>query len=141
MENEFKYAVEDLIDLLSNETCHTEVPYSITRKISFKAFEDAQDELNDFLSHVRRNYQNELQHFKEEIANELAAKFSDRYWYKFEDGHDIEEGQTMICYLKSNNKYSIGTAVSSGCGISFKIEDGSIIDPDYVAILPKVTPQ
>lgn len=133
----FQYAVEDLIKVICNET-DEDSSQKLSRKVFYQVFRRAQSDIDSVIHDILAQIENSFSTYREEIASELADGFAGRFWYEFSDGHDIMPGVTMLCYFKNDNKYLIGISCESESGITFRFQDGSVSDPDFVADFPPV---
>jgi hypothetical protein len=132
MEYDFEYYFERFVERLADGD------KQLYKKVFDKSFKEIERDISDILMHLHISIEENLSHFKEEIAKEIASEFCQDYWNKWEDGHDWEEGMQAICYFKETDKYFVGTCVNTeNEGNSFLMQDGKIYDPDYVAPLYK----
>ena len=135
VKEDVKYAIEDLIDMICNKGTEDSSD-SMSHRLFYQVFKGAVIDIDHIIHDIRRQLEDNMDTYKEEIASELSEKFSKRFWYKFEDGHTVDPGVKMICYFQKDHSYRIGTSIEKENQISFLFEDGSISDPDFVACLP-----
>ncbi len=133
-QNDFEHYFEYFIDQLTGEG--KEFNETFYRKVFFKTTQETRRDLEDVIDNFRRNLEQNLDVYKQQIAGEMAEEFCKYYWEKFEDGHDWYEGMKAICYFKETDKYFIGTAITMDDGdTKFLLESGKYESPDYVAAL------
>lgn len=137
---EFKWFVEKFVNCLTNHRDNYQEPEEeqrtssdIPRIIFNRAFEHLEFEINQFVGMIKDDIEKGFLDFKEQLAESFSEDFAKDLWMKFEDGHDIYPPAKMICYFKDSDSYEIGTAIENGEeGTSFRFQDGSVRDPDYV---------
>src|SRR5437899_12581584 len=97
MEQEYKDSIEDLIGLICNG--HDDSLKDLPSRILFKTVSKMKRDLENVAEDFRDDFERELEFHTEYISKLMSNLFSERYWYKFEEGHDLCPGHEMVCYF------------------------------------------